>query len=40
MIDNLIFDKKNKFGLIWHCILKFMNVLIFRDSFRIFMNFL
>ena len=31
MIDYLISDQKNKFGLIWSCILKVMNFLIFRD---------
>ena len=38
MIDNLIYDKNNKFGLIWSCILKVMNFLIFRDFSRIFLN--
>ena len=39
MIDNLIYDPKNKFGLIWSCILKVVNFLIFRDFSRIFLNF-
>ena len=33
MIDNLIF------GIIWSCILKVMNFLIFRDFSRNFLNF-
>ena len=32
MIDNLIYDPKNKFGLIWSYILKVMNFIILRDS--------
>ena len=31
--------QKNKFGLIWSCILKVINFLIFRDFSRIFSNF-
>ena len=38
MIYYLIFDLKNKFGLIWKCILKDMNFLIFQDFSRIFLN--
>ena len=34
----LISNPKNKFGLIWSCILKVMNFLIFRD-FSIFFLF-
>ena len=36
MIDYLIYDPKN--GLIWSCILKVMNFLIFMDFSRIFLN--
>ena len=36
MIDNLIYDPMKQ---IWSCILKVMNFLIFRDFFKIFMNF-
>ena len=39
MIDDIIYNKKNKFGLIWSCILKLMNFLIFRNFSRIFINF-
>ena len=35
MIDYLMYDKKN--GLIWICILKVMNFIIFRDFFGIFL---
>ena len=34
MINNLISDPKNKFGLIWSYILKFMNFLIFWDFYE------
>ena len=40
MIDYLIYDVKKKFGLIWSCILKVMNFLIFMDFYRIFFIFL
>ena len=35
IIDNLIYDGKNRFGLIWSCILKDVNFIIF----RIFLDF-
>ena len=38
MSDYLISDPPNIFGLIWSCILKFINFLIFRDFSRIFLN--
>ena len=40
MIDYLISNPKIKFGLIWSCILKFINFLLFRDFSRIFCFFM
>ena len=37
MIDYLIIDLKNKFGLNWSCILKVMNFLILRDFLEFFL---
>ena len=39
MIDNLISNLKNKFGLIWSYILEDVNFLISIDFFGIFMIF-
>ena len=38
-MDYLLSDPKNKFGLIWSCILKHMNFIIFRDFFYNFSDF-
>ena len=40
MIDNSISDPKNKFELIYICILKFMNFLIFRNFLELFWMYL
>ena len=39
MIESLISDPMNKFGLISSQILKVMNFIIFRDFYRIFLSF-
>ena len=39
MINNLISDLMKQIGLIWSYILKDMNVLIFKNFLRIFLNF-